>query len=131
MAFLQICRRQQAVFEGVTYSLQRLVARRSFHSSSTLHCSVQNQPVCPGKSCIRIIQHVFVQMSKAAHGLYTIRAKESSCSHSTFHCRQWFLVTFSLCNEVSLTTSGNYCDHLTRLYTKLPCGNVLLGALML
>ena len=54
MAFLQICRRHQAVFEGVTCSLQHLETRKSFYSSLTLHRSVQNQPVCPGKTGIRI-----------------------------------------------------------------------------
>lgn len=52
MALLQISRRQ-ALFEGVTHSLKRVVTRRSFCSSCTLHRSVQNQPVCPGKTCIR------------------------------------------------------------------------------
>ena len=51
MAFLQISRRQ-ALVEGVTNTLQRLVTGRRFYSSCTLHCAVQNQPVCPGKTCI-------------------------------------------------------------------------------
>lgn len=50
MAFSQICRRQQPVFEGVTCSLQRLVSGRSFYSSYTLHRHVQNEPVCLGKT---------------------------------------------------------------------------------
>ena len=51
-----------------------------------------------------------------------MRAVKSSCLHSSFHHRQWFLVTISLCNEVS----GNYCDHFTLLYTKMksPKGNL-------
>ncbi|KAJ7360299.1 hypothetical protein OS493_016929 [Desmophyllum pertusum] len=46
MAFLQICRRRQAVFEGATNSLERLLTHRCFHSSCIPHRHLQNGSVC-------------------------------------------------------------------------------------
>lgn len=51
MAFLQICRRRQAVFEGATNSLERLLTHRCFHSSCIPHRHLQNGSVCLGKNC--------------------------------------------------------------------------------
>ena len=51
MAFLQICRRHQAVFESASHSFKSLLTARRFYSSCTLHRYAQNGAVSSGKTC--------------------------------------------------------------------------------